>query len=97
MQAVEGQSKKSQATVFTVMVLVFLGSAWWQITENRRPASDEEVQELEEEGDCEGRYVKKWATSEESKRLTRSDLAHVRAICLREAEMAEKLEQLQKR
>jgi hypothetical protein len=86
----EGQTKKSQTTAFAVMVMTFVACAWWQVSDIRKPASDEEVEALGGEGDCESRYVKRWSEADSSKKLTRSDLAQVRAICLGEAELSAK-------
>lgn len=67
----------------------------WKMSDNRRIANDEEVEELAHEGECESRYVKAWSSvNEDGKagngRLTLSELANIRGLCLREQRLAEK-------
>jgi hypothetical protein len=94
----EGESKSGRWLVFGAMVVAFWGSGLWQMSDNRRVANEEEIEEVAQEGECEARYVKAWSSVNEegkpgSTRLTLSELANIRGLCLREQRLAEKAAQ----
>lgn len=81
--------------LFAVMVVAFWGSGLWKMSENRRMANEDEIEELAHEGECEAKYVKAWSSVTEdgrpgNGRLTLSELANIRGLCLREQRIAER-------
>lgn len=93
--AVEGITKSNRSLVFVAMVVAFWGAGAWQMADNKRAASEDEIAEVEEEGDCEAKYVRAWSSAggapdgKSESRLKRSDLQNIRGFCLRERKLEE--------
>jgi len=88
-------SRNGRIGIFVLLVASFWGSGLWQMSDNRRTATEDEIEELESEGECEARYAKAWMkTGYEGRaaqgRLTRSEVQGIRGLCLREQRIAEK-------